>query len=103
MVACDDDTVRVWSLTGEKRSFEDLIRLAGLLVGRQIDKSGGLTPMAPEELKGTHQLLRAIFPELLTPGRLAMGLSMNRGSQKPARFWSAPVLWRFGSTVSPGW
>jgi len=69
MVACDDDTVRVWSLTGEKRSLEDLIRLAGLLGGRQIDKSGGLTPMAPEELKGTHQLLRAIFPQLLTPGR----------------------------------
>ena len=29
-------------------------------------------------------------------------LSLNRGSQKPARFWTAPVLWRFGSTVSPG-
>jgi len=34
--------------------------------------------------------------------KIERGLSMNRRSQKSARFWTAPVLWRFGSTVSPG-
>lgn len=49
--ASRDGHARVWKLQPASGSLESLSRLAGLLSGRQIDFSGGFTPLSPQDLR----------------------------------------------------
>jgi WD40 repeat protein len=56
--ACVDRQVRVWTLVPDSRPVEVLTQWASVLYGRQIDRAGGLTPIAPEILRETLEKLR---------------------------------------------
>jgi WD40 repeat protein len=58
-----DGRTWTWSLRGDNRPTADLIGLARLLAGKQVDPSRGLLPIGPEALNQSAQSLRRKYPQ----------------------------------------
>jgi serine/threonine protein kinase/WD40 repeat protein len=64
LVLNDANQVRVWDLSPDNRSVDDLERLVTLLSGRRIDATGTSVPSAASE--SDWQQLKAAYPEAFT-------------------------------------
>jgi tetratricopeptide (TPR) repeat protein len=70
VTAGDDGTARVWDaatgqpLTPRQDDAKDLISLAHLLSGMQVDRRGELVPLTPDELREAWQDLRPRYPDV---------------------------------------
>jgi WD40 repeat protein/serine/threonine protein kinase len=60
---CVDGKRRVWDLPRDERPADDLLQLARLLAGSQIDTNGGLIPVDPADLRRAWDGLRARYPD----------------------------------------
>jgi WD40 repeat protein len=58
-----DGTVRIWELGADSRPVADLVDLAGLLAGHQLDATGGTTPLDAKALQERWRRLREKYPE----------------------------------------
>jgi hypothetical protein len=63
VTASTDGTARVWELPDDDRPVEDLQLIARVLSGVQVDGTGGVVPLAGEELRQAFQALRARHPQ----------------------------------------
>jgi hypothetical protein len=59
----------LWTLEPERRTFDDLIRLAAVLSGTRIDASGAAISLQTEELRSAYEVLRGQDPNLFTASR----------------------------------
>jgi hypothetical protein len=58
-----DDTARVWiAPIRDGRESDDWIRLAQMLSGTRIDRSGELVAITPEEFRDAWRVLRSKYP-----------------------------------------
>jgi WD40 repeat protein len=62
-----DQRTWTWSLHSDNRPMADLVSLACVLAGKQIDMSQGLLPLGPESLNQTWEILRREYPADLGP------------------------------------
>ena len=62
ITACADGRARVWMLVRDTRPVDALAQWVSVFYGRQIDRSGGFTPVAPETLREMLATLRASRP-----------------------------------------
>jgi WD40 repeat protein len=70
ITACKDGKTRVWDLPADDRPAEDLLLLARLLSGGQVDeKSGGFVAVEPATLRRLWEDLRAKYPDDFGPRR----------------------------------
>jgi WD40 repeat protein len=58
ITVCADRVVRTWDLTPDKRPLSDLVSLARVLAGSDIDKGGGVVPLDVDGLRSAWQTLR---------------------------------------------
>jgi WD40 repeat protein len=63
VTASTDGTARVWELPNDDRPVEDLDQIACVLAGAQVDATGGLVPLAGEDLRRAFEALRARYPQ----------------------------------------
>jgi tetratricopeptide (TPR) repeat protein len=64
VTASDDYTARVWHTPiCDDRDSDDRIRMAQMLSGTRIDRSGALVPITPEELRESWRALRDKYPD----------------------------------------
>ncbi|MBI4660817.1 MAG: protein kinase, partial [Verrucomicrobia bacterium] len=66
LMACYDGHARVWELNEERRPAEDLVLLARVLSGQEIDANGSLSPLEPAALSNAWQRLRLKYPAAFT-------------------------------------
>ena len=63
VLAAAGDHAQLWPLPTEDRPVQELVLLAQLLSGRQIDDSGSLAPWRSKEANAEWQALRATYPD----------------------------------------
>jgi WD40 repeat protein len=62
VTASRDHTARVWNLAADDRPLDDLLLLAHLLSGRQVDASGGIVAFPAAQVRDAWQALRPRYP-----------------------------------------
>jgi WD40 repeat protein/tetratricopeptide (TPR) repeat protein len=97
-----DDVVQLWELTPDGRPPGGLLQLAQMLRGSQLDPSGTLVPLKPEQLARTWAALGSRYPRDFprTPSA-AEGLAwLDREARRlvTAESWS-PALWCFNALI----
>lgn len=78
---------RIYRLPREDRPVEDLIRLAEVLSGREVEQDGetfGFVPLSPDELRRDWRVLQSEYPQEFTA--TPSGRSLNRLAWQMARF-----------------
>jgi hypothetical protein len=63
LTACEDRFARLWILPKIDRPVADLLQMASVLSGQQIDRTGHLEPLPPEHLLDAWRRWRAKYPE----------------------------------------
>jgi WD40 repeat protein/tRNA A-37 threonylcarbamoyl transferase component Bud32 len=73
IAAGEDGSVRNWDVRPDDRPAADWLRLAWLMSGHRMDKTGGLTPLRYEAFRDTWPGFRARYPQdfAVAPGRWA--------------------------------
>jgi WD40 repeat protein len=59
--------LRVWNVAPDERPIDDLAKFAQLLSGRQLDETGGETPMTPGDFANLSKELAAAYPAAFFP------------------------------------
>jgi len=66
VTASDDKTARVWDVSLEDRPAADWVRLAQILAGHRLDRSGAAQPLSPQDMQQDWQDLHARYPRDFT-------------------------------------
>ena len=69
VTAASDGTVRIFEVAKAEEPVDDLVQLAQLLSGHQLDPAGGLLPLDNHSLSNLWQMLRAKYPARFNPLR----------------------------------
>ena len=69
VTAGSDGTARVFAVAKAEEPVDDLVRLAQLLSGHQLDPAGALIPLDNQSLSNLWQSLRGKFPGQLRDTR----------------------------------
>jgi WD40 repeat protein/serine/threonine protein kinase len=64
LITVGRNAARVWDLHPDDRPVADVVLIATLLSGHQIDASGSYVPVSPQALRDAWKVLRARYPEL---------------------------------------
>src|SRR5262249_52728674 len=67
VTASADGTARLWDLSSDNRPVEDVLQLARLLAGRQLDPTGVMVAIDPAAVTDAWQELSAQFPGRFAP------------------------------------
>jgi WD40 repeat protein/tetratricopeptide (TPR) repeat protein len=89
-----DRTARVWDVAPDDRPAEDLVALARLLSGREVDASGALVPVAAAEVRDAWQSLRPRYPADFDAGARLAAAWLGREAQacEGSGNWPGAVL-----------
>jgi tetratricopeptide (TPR) repeat protein len=62
ITAGNDGIAKIWELSFESRTSEDLVRQAELLASHRIDQSAGVVPLSGTEIREDYTILSSKFP-----------------------------------------
>jgi tetratricopeptide (TPR) repeat protein len=75
---CDDKNARLWDISGDSRSIEDLVLEAELLTDQRPDEHGNLVLCKPSDWRLSWEKLQAKLPERFAPPSIEQILNWHR-------------------------
>lgn len=86
-----DRTVRLWRLTPNRWTLEDMERVACLQAGKRVDQAGGLRLVIPDDLEALWEDLNKQRPDLfVTPaGRIKAWHKRQAAAAEASENWGA--------------
>jgi WD40 repeat protein/tetratricopeptide (TPR) repeat protein len=86
LVSSVDGRAWVWDVSADDRPADDMVLLAQLVTGHQIDAVGHFTPVNPAKRRQAWQALRAKYPCAFDPARAEEFLSWHRSQAAESEF-----------------